>query len=205
MKPTPLPAGNWMLPNESRLSRLPPERQSLLQKQVLRISRKQAGAAEDLNEFKALVRLGPVLPPYLAFLRQILMKGRIPRTDKERIILRVAWRLGCAYEWGHHAHMAAELGISDAEIRSIAAADSPSWHARTSVLMTAVDELLDHRCVAAATWPQLVDQLGEDQAVEFCMVVGHYVMVAGLIFSTGVQIEPGYLDELSAAAISNRS
>jgi hypothetical protein len=37
------------------------------------------------------------------------------------------------------------------------------------------------------------------------MVVGHYVMVAGLIFSTGVQIEPGYLDELSAAAISNRS
>ena len=194
MKPTPLPVGNWMLPKESRLSQLPPERQSLLQKLVLRISRKQAGSAGDLNVFKALVRLGPVLPPYLAFLRQILMKGRIPRTDKERIILRVAWRLGCAYEWGHHAHMAAELGIRDAEIRSIAEADSPSWDARTRVFIPAVDELIDQRSVSVATWPQLVDRLGEDQAVEFCMVVGHYVMVAATINSTGVTIERGYLE-----------
>jgi hypothetical protein len=37
------------------------------------------------------------------------------------------------------------------------------------------------------------------------MLVGHYIMVAGLIFSTGVKIEPGYLDELAATTTSNRS
>lgn len=80
-----------------------------------------AARGEDLNVFTVLARLGGIFLPYLLFLSQILMKGRI----------------------------------------------------------------------------SLREQLSEDQAVEFCMLVGHYVMVAGTINTLGVRLEPGYLKDIA--------
>jgi hypothetical protein len=62
------------------------------------------------------------------------------------------------------------------------------------MLLRATDELLDKRCISEETWEALGGELTPDQCVEFCMLVGHYVMVAGLINATGVQLEPGYLE-----------
>jgi alkylhydroperoxidase family enzyme len=174
-----LPPGSWHYPAGSRIDLAPVAKQTLLQKLLLTMTRRQAKADHDLNVFKALARLGGIFMPYLLFLRQILTKGRISRADKERIILRVAWRVGCVYEWGHHVHMAAELGIRNEEIRSLAQPESASWDRRLRTFVEAADELVDQRLLSDETWGQLREQLSDDQAVEFCMLVGHYVMVAG--------------------------
>ena len=192
-----LPPGSWHQPTTARLEGIPVARQTALQKLLLRITRRQAKADEDLNVFTVLARLGGIFLPYLLFLSQILTKGRISRLDKERIILRVAWRVGCVYEWGHHVQMAKDLGIRDEEIRSLAESQSASWDRRLRTLIQAADELIDRRLLSDETWALLREQLSEDQAVEFCMLVGHYVMVAGTINTLGVRLEPGYLQDIA--------
>ena len=112
----------------------------------------------------------------------------------ERIILRVAWRVGCIYEWGHHVPMARELGVSDDEILSLAEADSPLWDDRTRTLVRADDELVEHRVLGDGTWRALAAELTDNQLVEFCMLVGHYVMVAMTINACDLELEPGYLE-----------
>jgi alkylhydroperoxidase family enzyme len=92
--------------------------------------------------------------------------------------------------------MAAELGISDAVMHSIAQEDSSDWEPRLETFIRAADELVAQRTLSDDTWAALRGELSEDQAVEFCMLVGHYVMVAGLINTLGIRIEPGYLKDI---------
>ena len=56
-------------------------------------------------------RLGRVFPLHTLFFFQLLQHGRIPHADSERIVIRVAWRMGCQYEFAHHTRMALELGV----------------------------------------------------------------------------------------------
>lgn len=188
-----LPRGNWVLLEGQRVSPLSEKEKTLLQKTLLKITRRRAGTQRNLNVFEGLARLGVIFFPYILFLSQILMRGRIARVDKELIILRVAWRMGCIYEWGHHVHMAGELGISDSVIQSIAQEHHADWDSRLATFTQATDELVTLRTLSNDTWAALRRELSEDQAVEFCMLVGHYVMVAGLINTLGICIEPGYL------------
>lgn len=190
-----LPPGNWYHPERSRIPALPKAQQGPLQKLLLAVTRRQAKSADNLNVFMMLARLGAIFPRYLLFLSHILMKGRISRVDKERIILHAAWRLGCVYEWGHHAHMARELGIADEEIQSLASTHSKRWDGRLQALVQGVDELIDNKRLSDATWAALSRFYSPEQMVEFCMMVGHYIMVAVTINSTGVQLEPGYLND----------
>ncbi len=170
---------------------------TLTQRFFLRLTRTAAGVSENLNVFLPLARLGSIFPRYLFFLSHLLTKGLIPRADKECIILRVAWRLGCVYEWGHHSHMARELGINESEVASIVRQESGEWDDRLRVSIRAADELIDQRSLSQSCWDKLSTHLSTDQLVEFCMLVGHYVMVAGLINATGVCIESGYLEGVS--------
>lgn len=196
MKTAYLPPGNWILPTAPRFTPLGENEKTPLQKMLLKVTRWQAGTERNLNVFEGLARLGGTFFPYLMFLSQILMKGRIGRVDKELIILRVGWRMGCVYEWGHHVHMAAELGISDSVMHSIAQEDSSDWEPRLATFIRAADELVAQHTLSDDTWAALRGELSEDQAVEFCMLVGHYVMVAGLINTLGIRIEPGYLKDI---------
>lgn len=192
-----LPPGNWVLPERQRIAGLRVSEQSFLSRRLLGLTRRRAGTKTDLNVFTVLARLGGLFFPYMLFLSQLLMKGRISRVDKELIILRVAWRIGCVYEWGHHCQLAGELGLGSAEILSVAVEENPAWDERLRVLLRATDELILERLVSEGTWQALREHLSEDQSVEFCMLVGHYVMVAGTINSTGIPLEPGYLERIA--------
>lgn len=192
MNQHPLPPGNWVKPKK-RLSDFPKEQQTLVQRFLMLIVRLRAKSESDLNVFKMLIRLGKIFPRYLIFLSHILMKGRISRADKERIILRAAWKLGCIYEWGHHAKMAAEEGVEEDVIASLANPEFHNHDERLQALVVATDQLIDHRRIDDKAWSELAKHLTEEQRVEFCMLVGHYVMVAMSINTTGVEIEPGYL------------
>jgi hypothetical protein len=68
--------------------------------------------------------------------------------------------------------------------------------ARLRALVRAVDELIAQRVVSDDAWRALAGELTANQFVEFCMLVGHYLMVAMTINSCGLALEPGYLDEL---------
>jgi alkylhydroperoxidase family enzyme len=61
----------------------------------------------------------------------------------------------------------------------------------------AVDELVAKQRLSNAVWDELSRHLTQDQLVEFCMLVGHYMMVAVTINTVGIQVEQKYLNGAS--------
>jgi hypothetical protein len=53
---------------------------------------------------------------------------------------------------------------------------------------------VEHRVLGDGTWRALAAELTDNQLVEFCMLVGHYVMVAMTINACDLELEPGYLE-----------
>ena len=103
----------------------------------------------DYTCFLVTVRLGRVFPLHTLFFSQLLQHGRIPQADSERIVIRVAWRMGCQYEFAHHTGMALELGVPRSEIETLTHEDDDGWSDRTRALMTAADELLATKNLSA--------------------------------------------------------
>src|SRR5690625_4689768 len=63
-----------------------------------------------------LVRHPTLTRAYLPFGFYLLRDSTLPIQLRERVILRVAHLTACSYEWAHHAELALQVGMSDADI-----------------------------------------------------------------------------------------
>ena len=151
-----------------------------------------SGDTYDYTCFTVLARLGRIFATHAIFLSQLLQKGVITPTDTERIVIRVAWRMGCQYEYAHHTRMALALGVARTEIETLTNANDDQWSERTRTLLTAADELLATKNLSQQTFQRLRQELNPDQILEFTMLVGHYVMAGMILSVAGVEIEPAF-------------
>ncbi len=191
--PIDLPAGQWDLFQKPRVA--PARRSELgrIARTVLGVVRRRTGEQTDFNVFLTLARLGRLFPAHSVFLSQLLGNNtRLNPQDKELIVLRVAWRLGCAYEYAHHHRMAVELGVPTELIKAATIDDLTLFDPRTAALLRAADELVSDHKLSDAGWAAVTEQVTPDEALELCMFVGHYVMVAGIINTAGVMPEPNF-------------
>ena len=79
--------------------------------------------------------------------------------------------------------------MDKAELERVATGpDAEGWPARERALLAAVDGLHHDGDLDDATWSTLREHLGEREAIELCMLVGHYEMLATTI--TALRIEP---------------
>jgi 4-carboxymuconolactone decarboxylase len=194
-----LPAGQWTLFDTPRVPPANPRSLGPVARGVLWLVRRRTKQAADFNVFLVLARLGRIFPAHSIFLSQLLGKTKLTAAEKELIVLRVAWRLGCAYEYTHHHHMARQLGVSITLIDAAATDNLSTLDQRTTALLLAADELLAEHKLTGDTWAALTHQVTPDTALELCMFVGHYVMVAGIINTVGVQPEPHFAVRLPGA------
>lgn len=188
-----LPEGSWqgeLYPG--RIPPLPRGQQRLFHRFFLAVIRRSAQETYDYNCFLVLARLGRIFPIHAMLVGQLLRGGAIAPADTERIIIRIAWRMGCQYEYAHHTRMAFEHGISRNEIESLTNESDPAWSDRTRTLLTAADELFDSKNLSAATYERLRRELDENQILEFSMLVGHYVMAAMILDVAGCEVEPAF-------------
>ncbi|MGI8460309.1 MAG: carboxymuconolactone decarboxylase family protein [Solirubrobacterales bacterium] len=142
------------------------------------------------NIFLTLGKHPRLFAPWLAFAAQMMPRGSLPREDTELVILRVAWNTRCRYEWDHHVRIGLEAGLDDAAIERVAEGpEAEGWSGRQASLLTATDELHSEGMLSDGTYAGLASHLDEKLLVEFCMLVGHYEMLAMTLLSLGVQPE----------------
>lgn len=143
------------------------------------------------NIFTTLVRHPGLFRRWLPFGGKVLA-GKLPARDRELLILRTSWLCASEYEWGQHAPLGRQAGLSDDDLDRIAAGpDDPGWAPADAVLLRAADELHGDACIGDATWAALAERYDEAQLIEVPMLVGHYHLVAFALNSLGVQLEPG--------------
>lgn len=127
---------------------------------------------------------------WLRYSAQLMPFGRLPRQDTELVILRVAWRSGSAYEWHQHVPIALRVGLSPDEIAAVA--DRPAaarLDQRQQTLLDVCDELLAQRALSDATWSAVRAWFTDREAIELCLLVGHYQGLASAIGGLGIQVE----------------
>jgi alkylhydroperoxidase family enzyme len=142
------------------------------------------------NIFTTLGRHPRLFRGWLRYSAHLMPFGQLPRRDTELVILRVAWRCRSAYEWHQHVPIALRLGLSPDEVAGVA--ESPPYAGftpRQRTLLAVSDELVAGRALSDATWGAVQATLGDREAIELCLLIGHYQGLASAIGGLGIEIE----------------
>jgi alkylhydroperoxidase family enzyme len=172
-----------------------PEDRELLRGGLARADRYLSGDA-DAPPMPAILGLLARHPriggPWLAFSGTLLDAGTLRPDDRELLILRVAWRTSCQYEWAQHVGIGQAAGLSPEQIAAVA--DDPgsgTWTGYQRDLLLAVDQLLDDHVIDDGTWERLAAHLDERQLLELTFVIGSYACLAMVLNSAGLEPPAG--------------
>lgn len=172
--------------------RIAPTEAAEWQGEQLELMQKFEQGVGQVNVMRTMVRHPKLVKRWLPFTNHILYKSTLSPRDRELVILRVAWVTRCEYEWGQHVLIARAEGLSDAEIGRVAkGADAAGWSLHEAALLRVVDELDADSFISDATWAALRATYDDAQAMDLMMTVGNYRGLAGLLNSTGVELDPG--------------
>jgi AhpD family alkylhydroperoxidase len=141
------------------------------------------------NIFTTLARHRRLFLPWLMFAGRLMPRGKLPRIDTELVILRVAHRCGCEYEWSHHERIGQRVGLSRDDIARVREERPEGFSESHALLLRAVDELHDTRNISDETWEGLSAHLSDVELIELCMLAGHYEMLAMTLNSLRVEVD----------------
>jgi 4-carboxymuconolactone decarboxylase len=173
MRLAPLPAEQWDDAARHAVSSMLPEE---------RRNPRDAGTL-----LSTLVHHPKLTRAYLRFSTYLLYGSTLPPRVREQVILRVAHRRGCTYEWTHHVDLGKETGLSDSDIAAVQSGDSTDAFDRA--VLSAVDELDEKTNLSDATWAALGERLDERQRMDLIFTVGNYVALAMALNTFGVEVE----------------
>jgi alkylhydroperoxidase family enzyme len=129
----------------------------------------------------------------------ILFGSSLSLRQRELIVLRVASRRACDYEWKQHVVQGVDVGLSLEEVyRVIDGTAASGWSPLEQQILQAVDELVADALVTDETWAGLADVLDTEQLMDLLFTVGCYDMIAMLFNSAGVQSDADLLSFLEA-------
>jgi AhpD family alkylhydroperoxidase len=169
----PLPAEEWDDRTRAALAGLVP-----------RSRQDPDGAGPALS---TVVRHPDLAGVFFRFTTYLMVHSTLPPRLRELVILRVARRRRCAYEWTHHAGFAAAAGLSESEIE--AAGEGKATDALEATVLAAVDELDENSDLTDRTWDLLGQHLSDHQRMDLVATVGGYIAMSLAFNAFGVQAE----------------
>lgn len=167
--------------------------------------KKEAWTAEQRKLLEPLERSGRVYNVFatmgnhpalatnwMTFASHILRRNSLPPRDREILILRIGWLCQSEYEWAQHVRIGKTEGLTDDDVRRIAAGpDSAELNEHDRLLLKAVDELHADALVSDATWNALAKSYDTPQMMDLVFTVGQYNLVSMALNSFGVQLDDG--------------
>jgi alkylhydroperoxidase family enzyme len=143
-----------------------------------------------LNLFLTLGRHRKLFRRWLFFAGGLMPGGSLPRRESELVILRVAHLRDSRYELQHHVRLGKKAGLDQADLDRVAnGSQAPGWRPREQAILAAVEALHEDGDLDDATWSALRRHLDEREAIELCLLAGHYEMLATTIATLRIQPE----------------
>jgi len=146
--------------------------------------------APEMHLFTTMGRHRLLFRSFLPYSGVLLNWGKLPKTDKELVILRVSHLRGSEYELQQHRRLARSRGLDSAlQDRIFAGPAAEGLTDRQRALVTAVDEFVLHRDLSDATFDALSAHLSREQIIEFCALAGHYDAIAAILAALRVRMD----------------
>lgn len=153
---------------------------------------KLATRRRSYEVFRVVTIRRGLLRPFLRYNARLMPFGKLSRRQTEMVILRVSAICRSEYEWIQHQPIGRRVGLTAEEIELIGTDRAESvFGSEDRAILAAVAELLAEHVLSDAMWDELRGFLEPSQILELCMLVGHYVGLAGALNTFGVRIEPG--------------
>ena len=153
-----------------------PEQKTMMEHLV---AGERRGAGGPFNVLLRSPEMGDLAQQFGASMR---FHSSLPRKLNEMAIIITARHWTAQYEWNAHRAAAAQAGLNEAIIQSIAAGKRPaSLDADETVIYNFATELLTTKQVGDATFKAVKDKFGEKGVVDLIGVMGYYQLVSMLL------------------------
>lgn len=164
---------------------LPPERKHLL--------------ARDINLNRALVHSPEGARAFWGLGGFIRNTSRLDPRLREMAILQVGYVTRSRYEYSHHIKIGREFGVSDADIRAIAAetaGQASGLGELDRAVLSAAREMTAGLDVSDGTFATLSSGLDTECLVDLVLTIAFYCGVVRLLETLQIEVEPEYLPYL---------
>ena len=152
-----------------------------------------ADLKNPLSIHKVVARNPVLMANYVDFRNHIVKSSSLSGRQRELIILRVAHKTACAYEWDHHVVRGRDAGLSDVEIvRVRQGGDAPEWQREESLLLKAVDDMLADTQIARPTWSAMCETFDDNQLLDAIFTIGTYVIMSTILKTAQVPHEDDF-------------
>ncbi len=127
---------------------------------------------------------------FLPYSGVLLNWGKLPKRDKELVILRVGHLRGSEYELQQHRRLARSRGVDKAlQDRIFDGPGAEGLTDRQRTLLKSVDEFVLGRDLSDETFAELSGHLDRRQIIEFCALAGHYDAIAAILATLRVPMD----------------
>jgi 4-carboxymuconolactone decarboxylase len=125
----------------------------------------------------------------------LLSTGSLPVRLRQIAIMRTAWVCKARYMWSSHLRTSLRRGIEPELFAPLqVGASDPYFTGFERTVIRATEDLIRDRLVSDIHWQALALQWNNSQLLDFLFTVGTYVLLAGVMRSTGVEREPELLE-----------
>jgi alkylhydroperoxidase family enzyme len=149
-------------------------------------------ASTPLSLFGMVAHAEDAFQPWLRYSAALLTRLQLDPLLRELAILQVAHLVGSPYEWVQHVLIARSVGASDAQIEAIErdADTDPSFSEDEAQLLRFARAVIVQGSAGDEAVADLSARIGVRGVIELLLVIGHYMAIARLIATTGLEPEP---------------
>lgn len=119
-----------------------------------------------------------------------LSRGVLDPVLREIVVLRVAHRYSCSYEWNLHVQISAPLGIGPEQLDAVKAGpDAPGWTEPERLCLRAADALCERHDIDEGLWSALSARFSPKEMMELMFLVGSYTLLAWILNTVRMPLE----------------
>lgn len=142
-----------------------------------------------VGPFPAMLHFPQFGVPALVFQRSLSLQAQLPKTVREVAILTVGAAFGARYELYAHEITAAEVGLSQSQIATLAAGNRPSeLNDEEAIAHEVARVLATGRVLPSSTYKRALEVLGRDGIGELVFLIGGYCLIATLLNAFDVPV-----------------
>jgi alkylhydroperoxidase family enzyme len=146
----------------------------------------------QLNVFRMMAHAETNFRPLIRFGTAILGQQKLSAKLRELAILRVAQQSPARYEWVQHVPIAKAVGASEAQVAALERGDiaAACFDADEQLVLRFTSELVRAARPSDAVRDAVIARFSPQEVVELVFAVGFYMMMARLMETSGVDLEP---------------
>src|ERR1700686_59314 len=155
--------------------------------------------ARNINLFRALVHSPNAARAFGVVGHFIRFESKLDPRLREMAILQVGYLARSPYEYSHHVKIGRDFGVSDNDIRAIAAETqgrTTDLEPLAKTVLKAAREMSTELAISDATFAHLGEKLDTEHLTDLVLTIAFYCAVVRVLATLQIDVEEEYLPYL---------